>query len=75
MVLRFNLRTTEKSRLATAAAAIKTRMITLSRARELLPFALGERRESTIDDMVADWHGEKCRSWEEGGMKLSRELL
>lgn len=57
MVLRFDLRMTEKSRLAMAAAAIKPRMITRNNAREFWPFALGERRESTSDDIVADWHG------------------
>lgn len=59
MVLRFDLRMTEKSRLAMAAAAIKPRMITRNSAREFWPLMLGERRESTSDDIVADWHGKR----------------
>lgn len=49
-----DLRITENSRLAMAAAAITVRMMTLNRAREFWPCLPPERSGSTSDDMIAD---------------------
>lgn len=72
VVVWFNLRITEKSRLEIAAAAIRPRITTRKSAREFCPLTLGERRESTSDDIVADWHG--GRRWRKVVHKVKIEL-